>query len=487
MYYFVMPKNKQSVTESNLIKFLKMLSKEEMKEFAKFVNSPFHNNRNEVMLFFEEVRKFHPSFNHKNFSKEAIYSKLYPRKKYDDDVMRRISSSLFKLGEEFISYKYFRNDEFSYEKNLLDFYSFQNDDKFFWKQFEKISSLMEHERQRSAKYFQQLSIINEKESTYMLKDDPSYKKSGYEKQLSNLWKYFLIEISKISSSALVETKYFSKHYEIRFVDALLKMAEDSNFMNDTAVEIYYYILKLQTDDANDEIFYKAKNLIESNITTFDKYEGFNICTLLMAYCSSKKLKKGSDFTRMEFEIAKIMAENDLLTATGVIDPGWFLGVFFRALNAKEIFFAEKFIEDNKEKLKLKDKEQIINHAYACLAMDKKEYDKALHYLSFASYKTLNDKATVNVMRLQIYYDASMHEQFFYAVDSFKHLLDADEHVSKDQVILFKNFIAFLTKLYRVKLREINIPSDELINEIKNSTFISRAWLVDKVKELDRNN
>lgn len=478
-----MPKTKQPFSESNLVKFLKLLTRDEMKEFSKFVQSPFHNNRNEVIFFFDEIKQFHPDFNQKNFSKEKIYSNLYPKKKYDDDVIRRLSSNLFKLGEEFISYKKFRDNEFNYEKNLLDFYSTTNDDKFFWKQFGKINGVMQLHNERDAEHFYRHSLVNKKELFYMLKDDPNYKKSGYEKQLINLWKYFFIELLKLTCNAILENKFFNKNYEVPFAKMLLKMAKDSNFMNERAIEIYYYLLKLQIDSRNDETFYKVKDLVDNNLDIFDKHECFLIYTLIMTYCSDRKVNPENDFTRVEFEIAQKMVENGLVIATGTIDPGWFLGIFFRALNAHEINFAEKFIEDHKDKLIVKDKENIINHTYASLAMSKKEYAKALNYLSMASYKSLNDKLTVNVMQLQIYYDADMHEQFFYSVDRFKHILAEEEHSGKELLTIFKDFISYAVKIYRMKLGEIDIPHDELINEIKNSRIIARGWLLEKVIEL----
>lgn len=485
-----MPKAKKEISsgsfsETNLIKFLKMLSKKEMKEFTKFIQSPFHNNRSEVTLFFNEIKKFHPSFNKKSFSKEKIFSKLYCKQKYKDDVIRRLSSNLFKLGENFVAYNNFKKDNFNFEKNILDFYSYQNDDKFFWKQFERVNALLNGQRLRNSEYFHRLSLLNEKEYIYLQKDDPNYKKSGYEKHLESQWKYSIIELLKINSCALIETTYFNKQYEIKHLKTLLKIAEDTGYISTEAIEIYYNIIKLQTDGKTGENFYKTKNLLDKNRGVFDKYEQFNLYTLILVYCGERKIFSKIDCTQDEFDIIKTMVKNGLLTATGIIDPGWFLGAFFRILNANETVFAEKFIEDHKNYLKAKDKEQIINHAYAYLAMHKKDYPKALHYLSLSSYKTENDKTTVNVMRLQVYYEADMHEQFFYTVDSYKHFLKEQVHTSKEQVAAVKAFLSFATKIYRFKLGEINIPLDELKLEITNSTAIGRAWLIEKITELEK--
>ena len=106
-------KNSNSFLSGNLIQLLNTFSKEEMREFGKFVNSPFHNNRSDVILFFDEIKKFHPGFNKSEFSKENIFSLIFPKKKYQDDVIRRLASNLFKLAEEFCAYNNFRKDKWN--------------------------------------------------------------------------------------------------------------------------------------------------------------------------------------------------------------------------------------------------------------------------------------------------------------------------------------------------------------------------------------
>src|SRR5258706_14034499 len=88
-----------SIQEINIIRILKTFTGDEMREFGKFVNSPFHNNRSEVRRYFSEIKRFYPSFQQSNFSKEEIFSRIHPDKKYRDDVIRRLSSNLFRLAE----------------------------------------------------------------------------------------------------------------------------------------------------------------------------------------------------------------------------------------------------------------------------------------------------------------------------------------------------------------------------------------------------
>src|SRR5688572_27860837 len=75
-------KKRDSFRAANIVLFLKLLDKDELKEFGKFVYSPFHNNRAEVCRFFDEIKIFHPEFSGKDFTKEVVFQKLYPKDKY---------------------------------------------------------------------------------------------------------------------------------------------------------------------------------------------------------------------------------------------------------------------------------------------------------------------------------------------------------------------------------------------------------------------
>ena len=72
---------------SQLIKIIKTLSKNEMRELGKFVNAPCYNSRADVVDLFNYLAKHHggtPSV----FEKEKIFVALFSGKKYDDTLMR---------------------------------------------------------------------------------------------------------------------------------------------------------------------------------------------------------------------------------------------------------------------------------------------------------------------------------------------------------------------------------------------------------------
>lgn len=472
-----------SLAKVNLFLLLKSFSKDEFKEFRKFVHSPVHNNRSEVTEFFEAIKKFYPEFSGVNFTKEKIFSELYPRKKFKDDVIRRLTSNLLKVAEEYCAYKNFKSDSFNFEKNLLEFYFHKRIDKLFHKQFITAEKYLDEQPLRDSDYYFKKSVINDIEMMYLLKDDPLYKNSSYEKSLQNHWKYALTSMMRLYGFAEFETYFFNKHYELGHAEHLLRIAEDLDFLNSETLKIYYLILKLYRKERNDELLHKLFNLIEENCGKFSRGEVFSFYVHLFNYYNINKLEHDSDYTKIEFEISKKLVEKKLLIQDGVVDPGWFRGIFFKAFNAGEIDFAEKFIEDHKALIIGKDKESIIRHAYANIAVFRKDYDKALEHLSHASYQHLNDKWLVKQMYLKIYFEQNDFEKFSYVTDSMKHLIKEEGVWNEHLIVPIRNFINFLTKVFRAKLKEIEISSEELKNEILHSKIIARKWLLEKIDEL----
>ena len=478
-----------SFTRSNIIQLLRIFTPEEMKEFHKFIRSPFHNNRSDVVQYFEIIRKYYPDFDHKDLTKKNIYSKLFPSADYRDDVMRRLGSNLYKLGEEYAAYKNFRKDNFAYEKSILDYYLSRNADKFFLRQYENINLQLDQQKLRDQEYFYRQSSLDELYRTYMMKYDPNYKKVSFGSQIELQWKYILSSMLRLYGFAEYEKYFHNKEYEVRYKSELLRIAEESGFMGSKTIEIYYLLLKLY-DGSNDHnqnsehAFKRLEVMIDKHSDNFDKSECFQFYIHLFNYLNIKKLNSGSDFSIEEFGIAKKMTENELLVQNGSIDPGWFRGIFSKAFNAGEIKFAEEFIEKYKYIVAGDEKESVVNHVYAHLEIYKKNYDAALKYLEKSAYMHLNDKWSVKNMYLTIYYEKSEYEQFFYTVDSIKHLIKEAGLWSDNMITPIRNFLNISTKLFRRKLGEQGILLDELRHQTINSNVRARKWLLEKIAELE---
>jgi hypothetical protein len=88
--------------KSKFIDIVKTFSRDELKQFKDFVNSPYHNSNKNVIKIYDIIRKHVPEFSSAFLEKENLFRAIYPGKKYNDTVMRILSSDLLSLAEEFL-------------------------------------------------------------------------------------------------------------------------------------------------------------------------------------------------------------------------------------------------------------------------------------------------------------------------------------------------------------------------------------------------
>ncbi|HEY3249711.1 MAG TPA: hypothetical protein VGK25_01205, partial [Ignavibacteria bacterium] len=67
--------------DTKLINILRTFSKEEMKQFEKFVASPYFHSGKNCMPLLKQLQKFYPGFDNEKLTYKNIHKKLYPGKK----------------------------------------------------------------------------------------------------------------------------------------------------------------------------------------------------------------------------------------------------------------------------------------------------------------------------------------------------------------------------------------------------------------------
>src|SRR5688572_24181518 len=107
--------------KTKLVQLLDTLNDEEMKQFKSFINCYMFNPRSvKVSELFEVVSRYYPGFEDEGFTKQAVWDEIYPKKKYNDVVMRNLVSDLFSLLKKFLVHLKINKDEAELSRHLLE-------------------------------------------------------------------------------------------------------------------------------------------------------------------------------------------------------------------------------------------------------------------------------------------------------------------------------------------------------------------------------
>ncbi len=106
--------------KSQLAAILRSLSKDEYKEFGRFIHSPYFNNRDEVSRYYEALKEFYPLFSSKRLTEEIMFSKVYPGKNFSGLLMRKLNSLMISQAMNFFAVSSFKENELEFNVKILD-------------------------------------------------------------------------------------------------------------------------------------------------------------------------------------------------------------------------------------------------------------------------------------------------------------------------------------------------------------------------------
>src|SRR5689334_19668997 len=92
---------------------LKTFSKEDFVKFGEFINSDYFNKSEMLRNLYEAIGDFSAKLDDEKLTREYLFEKLYPGKKYREGTIVNLLSGLYKVSEEYIAFETLRNEEYT--------------------------------------------------------------------------------------------------------------------------------------------------------------------------------------------------------------------------------------------------------------------------------------------------------------------------------------------------------------------------------------
>lgn len=480
---------------SKLVSVLRSFSKDEIKEFRKFVDSPFFNKEGKYVLrFYDEIKKYYPAFENKGLERSILFNKLYPGKKYDDSIMRKLSSTLQKLAEEYLNYNVFRSS--GYSKDLLKLKMFR--EKRLINHFELKSSELDvsfdnTEEKIDIEYFRnRYKLELEKINYYM--DFHSLVKQQQE-SMQNIQKYIvydsLINLLDIGYNLLVGltsmysgkaniVMQFLETIDLESVSKMLKKESPDFF---PVFELFFVRYKSFLN-FKDEDYTKYKKLAIKNIHFFDKENRFTIMVSLQNFCIRKFVSGQKHFAEELHEIHKEMLAKDLIIndKNGYMNMNSYRNIILTAQTIGKYSWMEKFINEHEKHLIPEQRESLTAWAKASLDYDKEEFESALRKLQKVKNDHFLTKHDIKILMMKIFYELKDFETALSFADTYRHMVENDKTYAEAHRNSHRSFAVFFSRFIKLIANENLKELPFLKNEIEKSVTNSKDWLLLKISE-----
>lgn len=477
---------------SKAIELLSTFSVSEFQKFGLFLRSPYFNNEKVQVKFYVLLMKRYPLFDQKNFTKEMLYKKLYPGRKFNDGVMRNILSSTLELAQKFLIAERAIQMNENYFSQLLEELLNRRQLKLSEKAESGLEGVIEDEGIKDENYFHWKFVLEglRRKSQLKQKSTLLYSDENLRSMAENLTNSYLINILRVNTFIINTNRNILKYnfdpLMLREVESLYNLNKEK-FDNVTYLDYFFSSLKLaQTED--EQYFFRLKNILTNKFEELRDPDKSNIFSLLTNYCYIKINEGNSDFRRRNFELHREHIERGYFKGEkGYLSHIMYINVAVTGFDSGEFEWTEQFLDNYKRELDDTNRENTYNFCRALYYFHKKNYEKSLELAARVLTDDLSYKHQLKSLYLKVYFELNETEQFYSHIDSYRHFLSNQKNIPIETKEIVGAYVSFAKQIFDLKENRISDRYEMLrlkTEIISNKAMINKYWLLEKLTELE---
>ncbi len=462
--------------KSVLVEIVRSLGRKEIREVQKWLQSPAHNQRQDVVRLFDHLVKSSGQ-TEKGVEKEVVWSSVFPDQDYDDAYMRQVMYFLLKALEEYLVFVEHTSDRVRYQITLARIYRQRKLDKSYKQAYRLASDYLDNQLLRNDYYLLHKFFLAQEEHEYKMSISQNAS-VNLQETANALEKWFIEERLKVSKDMLAHHRiYQSITYDHGLLDKVLTYTEDKNLLEEPAIAVYYYIY-MAFMHPNEEIYFDhLEKLILTQMNQFHHSETRTLYLAALNYCTAKVNQGFLDYCRRALKLYRSGIEREVLLENNTITRYTFTNAVAFAIKIGEFDWSEQFVERFQIYLEERHRNSTVNFNLSRIYFEKGDYNKAQQLLIQFEYDDMLQNIVAKTMLLKIYHEQDEMDAFESLLESMRIYLQRKEALDPARKTAYKNMISLMKKLMHLnpyskaqkeKLRELVVVTNPLME---------RDWLL----------
>ncbi|MBK7939016.1 MAG: hypothetical protein IPJ82_18945 [Lewinellaceae bacterium] len=466
--------------KSVLAEIVGALGRKEIRDIQKWLQSPSHNQRQDVIRLFDYLCKNLTNADDTT-EKEKAWMAVFPGQPYDDAYMRQVMYFLLKAIEEFLVFSDVTSDKVQYQLALSRIYRKRKLEKAY-KQAHRLGvESLEKQPLRSGYYLLNKFFFEQEEHEHRMAINQSAP-ANLQETADAFEKWFIEERLRISKDMLAHHRVYQKiSYNHGLLEEALVYAGRNKMLEEPAIAAYYFTYMALTDPSEETYFDKLELFILTKMESFEQSEVRTLYRAALNYCTAKVNQGNLEYCRKALKFYRQGLDTGILIENNQIARYVFSNAVAFAMKVGEFDWAENFIEDYQQYLEEKHRKGTVNFSLARLYFEKGDYDKAQRYLVEFEYDDMLQNIVAKTMLLKIYYEQDELDAFESLLESLRIYLRRKEALDPARKAAYKNLISLMKKL--LHLNPYSKAQTERLRHIVETTqpLMERDWLL---KQLD---
>lgn len=476
--------------KSSLIyKNIAILDKQEKEQFKDFVASPYFNKRIHLIQILEQILFLQNDKKQNTQSKQQFWKVIFPKKAWNEQVLKDRLSDLMRLLEQFLTMQAFKNQEQAhFTLNAMNQRSMNQSFQRYWKRVQK-KTQQQHTLKSSREHYNQFLMYAISDNNYMQRG-PRTHTEAMQKKLDHLELFYMLEKLECCCGMLNRMNVLKSNFDIHFLDKTLDLLQSNwdFYMQNQVIAIYFQILQTLQNPQEENAFQVLKSLLFEYVQNLGQSHGKSVFAYARNYCTRQLNAGKTAYLQEIFDLYKLSLTHNFLLENGLISQFVYKNIVTAACRLKQFDWAREFIIEYKKHLEKSIQVNAFNYNLASFHYSQGNYGEAITLLQTIEYTDIHYNTDARVMLLKIYFDQGEMRTFLSQCDSFNIFLLRSKHLSNHMNKSYKNLMRitkkmmvlkeekeFLTKTaFDLKKEKINIKIDQT-RPIANLQWVKGKW------------
>jgi hypothetical protein len=475
------------MNDTHLIQTFRALDKSERRSLRKWVNSPFFNQREDVVRLFEYLYKNVPigadPVETGQLDKKTAYPQVFPERAqtYVDADMRYAMSFLHQTLKQFLAYAQWAEDRFETGRYLCRSLQHRHLDQVFEKEYAALNTGIADAPLRSVDYFFQQYHLHlegwEVIRRARRSDSDMLLKAGAARDA-----FFASETLRMACAVLAQPGNHDPKAESVYLPATLTAMESGAFQQHPAVMAYYHCYWILSDKsgAAEPHFQLLSEIIREHWTIFPPNEIRDLYIGAINYCIRRLNSGARNYIREALNLYRSGLDRKVILEDGFLNRYTYNNIMLLALGVDEWDWAFNFLETYKAMLPPRERDNAWRYNLGTYYFRKKEYDKAQDILRKVEFRDTFYNLDARRMLVRIYMDTNEMAALDSLLDSFTIYLQRKRSTLGYHKELNHNFVRFVKSMLNLRTNDTE-AREKLREKIASAQYVAeREWLLGKL-------
>jgi hypothetical protein len=469
---------------SRLLALLRTLSRSELRDLSRFVQTPFFNQRKEVHALLDLLLP-HLLHNKPLPDKATLQKALFEGNSANDQRVRMAMTFLYQLTGQFLVMQDIADNPADLQLRLAQILRTRNLPDHAQQAREEAQRRHQQRPFRNPDYQQQTyELLLEQHRADVSAAQPIPVEALQE--LTDQLQYTYL--SRFFWQACFVQSYSTRTSERPAVpDLVLQLtqyvSQHPDLLQVPALAVYYWCYRMMQEPEEETYFAAFKALIRSEELQdqFSAEEWRDLYILAVNFCIRAYNEGNTAYRREQFDFYRVGLDRGYFLTEGQLSHLTYLNVATVALTLNELDWVEAFINRCTDLLRPQYREPLSSFNLARLAYRKRDFRKALRHLQRADYRDVLLYLAAKTLQLKIYYESDEFDLLM------AHLQAMQTFVSRKKATLgyqrdnYLALIRFTRKLLETNLLDRDLRAALRLSIEQTKSVAEKEWLLEQVR------